>query len=128
MSYRCPHLEIVVRSGFLRIKNHCLDRFYAANPDLCPEKEIVRYKNPQSRRLVIDGIDKERFVNLLDANAFLADLENLLLILCEIRGRFSLKNLLSPKDRSAWRKRLSEEVKPQKQIGDRTLEYQRSLC
>ncbi len=101
----------------------CLDRFYGAYPDLRPEKEIVRYKIPATRRIVVDGVDKETLVNWLDSNASLTDLENLFYLLCEIRGRFSLKNLLSVKELHGWRKKLEEEFNSDKHVGKRPLHW-----
>jgi hypothetical protein len=98
----------------------CLDRLYRAYPDLRPEKEIIRYKPPISRRLVVNGADKELLVEWLDANAVLDDLENLMFMLCEVRSRFSLRNPLAMKDKQGWRKRLMEESNPDKQFGNRS--------
>jgi len=98
----------------------CLDRFYVAHPDLRPEKEVIRYKPPAARRLVVDGAHKEQFIQWLDANATLEDLENLMFMLCEVRSRFSLRNLPSMKDKQNWRKRLMEESNPEKHFGNRS--------
>ncbi|MCL4797714.1 MAG: hypothetical protein KJZ84_24330 [Bryobacteraceae bacterium] len=98
----------------------CLDRFYLAHPHLRPEKEIVRYKPPVSRRLVVDGADKEQFMQWLEANATLDDLENLLFPLCEVRSRFSLRNLPAMREKHTWRKRLTDEVVPHKHFGNRS--------
>ena len=97
----------------------CLDRFYAAHPDLRPEKEVIRYKPPASRRLVIDGVHKEALINWLEENATLADLENLVFVLCDIRSRFSLQTLPVMDDRTSWRKKLAEEFNPGKHVGKR---------
>jgi hypothetical protein len=91
-----------------------------ANPDLRPEREVIRYKPPVSRRLVVDGADKEQLIQWLDANAALDDLENLLFMLCEVRGRFSLRNLPAMKEKQTWRKRLAEESDPKKHFGNRS--------
>jgi hypothetical protein len=97
----------------------CLDRFYEAHPDLRPEKEVIRYKLPKARRLVVDGVDKDALVEWLESNASLNDLENLFFVLCDIRGRFSLKNELSGKEVLAWKRRLEEESNQDKLIGNR---------
>jgi hypothetical protein len=100
----------------------CLDRFYSAHPELRPEKEVIRYKPPVSRRLVVDGADKDVLMQWLDANAALDDLENLMLMLCEVRSRFSLRNLPAMKDKQSWqswRRRLIEESNQLKHFGNR---------
>jgi hypothetical protein len=97
----------------------CLDRFYEAKADLRPEEEIIRYKSPASRRLVVNGEDKETLLDWLEANASLPDLENLFFLLCEIRSRFSLRNPFSQSEIAAWKKRLLEESNPSKQLGSR---------
>jgi len=97
----------------------CLDRFYEAKTDLRPEEEIIRYKPPASRRLVINGEDKETLLDWLEANASLSDLENLFFVLCEIRSRFSLRNPFSQDHLAKWKKQLLEESIPSKQVGSR---------
>jgi len=115
-----PEVEI---EDFISIG--CLDRFYAAHPQLRPEKEIIRYKTPASRRLVVDGVDKEALILWLEENASLDDLENLMFVLCEVRSRFSLRNLPAMKDRQTWRKRLMSECSPEKHFGNRTGQWGR---
>lgn len=97
----------------------CLDRFYEANPDLRPEKEIIRYKDPAARRLVVNGVDKETLTAWLEANASLSDLENMVFLLAEIRARFSLKNFYSRSEIEARRKHLHMENNTSKQFGHR---------
>lgn len=101
------------------ISVYCLDRFYEAHLDLRPEKEIIRYKPPKSRRLVVDGVDKEALMEWLEVNASLNDLENLFYVICEIRGRFSLKNQFSTNEMLAWKRRLEEESDQKKHLGNR---------
>jgi hypothetical protein len=97
----------------------CLDRFYAEHSDLRPEVEIIRYKTPMSRRLVINGADKDLLVEWLEQNADLKELENVMFMLCEARSRFSLRNLPAMKDKQAWKKRLVEEIDAHKCLGKR---------
>ena len=97
----------------------CLDHFYTDFPSLRPEKEIIRYKVPATRRIVVDGVDKEALINWLESNASFDDLENLVYILCDVRSRFSLKNHLSTNELRAWKRRLEEDVSPAKHIGRR---------
>ena len=97
----------------------CLDRFYQTYADLRPEKEIIRYKAPPARRIVVDGAHKDVLISWLESNASIADLENLLFVLCGIRRRFSLKGLLSANEMRAWRKRLEEEFDTAKHFGSR---------
>jgi hypothetical protein len=104
----------------------CLDRFYEANPDLNPEKEILRYKEPKARRLVVNGIDKERLIVWLEAYAELSDLENILFLLCDIRRRFSLKNLWSKEEMDQWHKHLVNESNSPKQNGQRIIRFRQS--
>jgi len=98
----------------------CLDRFYAENPDLRPEMEMIRYKPPISRRLVINGADKELLIEWLERNAELKDLEHVMFMLCEARSRFSLRNLPAMNDRQAWKRRLTEEIDSYKSLGNRS--------
>ena len=98
----------------------CLDRFYAENSNLRPEKEVIRYKPPMSRRLVINGADKELLIEWLERNAELKDLENVMFMLCEARSRFSLRNLPSLEDKQIWKKRLAEEIDSYKCLGKRS--------
>jgi hypothetical protein len=98
----------------------CLDRFYAENSSLRPEREIIRYKPPMSRRLVINGTDKELLIEWLELHAELKDLENVLFMLCEARSRFSLRNLPAMKDKHTWKKRLAEEIDSYKCLGMRS--------
>jgi hypothetical protein len=97
----------------------CLDRFYDASPSLLPEKEIIKYKPPMSRRIVVDGADKELFVEWLESNATLADLENLFLVLCDIRARFSLKNPFPASEMQVRKKKLEGEFDQAKHFGSR---------
>jgi hypothetical protein len=97
----------------------CLDRFYEAQVDLRPEMEIIRYKPPPVRRLVVDGAHKDLLVKWLDQFATLDDLENLYFILCDIRSRFSLKNSLSSGEMRAWREKLEREQSASKHLGAR---------
>jgi hypothetical protein len=101
----------------------CLDRFYADHPDLRPEREIIRYKPPMSRRLVINGADKDALIAWLERNARLEELENVMFMLCEARSRFSLKNLPAMKDKQGWKKRLTEEVRSDKCLGRRSAHW-----
>ncbi len=95
----------------------CLDRFYEAHSDLRPEKEVLRYKAPSSRRLVVDGAHKEKLIDWLESNASLDDVENLFFIFCEVRERFSLRNPLSTTEMRVWKKRLQDEFNPDKHLG-----------
>jgi hypothetical protein len=97
----------------------CLDRFYNSHVALRPEKEVIRYKSPMARRIVVEGIHKEMLIDWLESNASLADLENVFFVLCEIRARFSLKNPLSTSSMQARRKQLEEEFDQAKQVGNR---------
>ena len=101
----------------------CLDRFYSENPSLRPEKEIIRYKEPMSRRLVINGADKELLIQWLELNAEMKDLENVLFMLCEARSRFSLRNLPAMKDKQTWKKRLAEQIDSYKCLGLRSAHW-----
>jgi hypothetical protein len=100
----------------------CLDRFYVAHPDLRPEKEVIKYKHPVARRLVVDGAHKELLLQWLEANAVLEDLENLMFVLCEVRSRFSLRNLPA-KERQSWKKRLMEEFSLERHFGNRSVHW-----
>jgi hypothetical protein len=115
----CSGMDEDVESEDL-INVGCLDRFYAEHPALRPEREIIRYKPPMSRRLVINGADKEALIEWLESNARLEDLENVLFVLCDARSRFSLKNLPDMKDKQGWKKKLTEEVRPDKCLGRRS--------
>ena len=106
-----PEVEI---EDFLSLG--CLDRFYLAHPDLRPEKEVIKYKPPASRRLVVDGAHKEELVSWLERNAAVEELENVILILCEVRSRFSLK---SPPAMKEKRRQLIDETRPAKHFGTR---------
>jgi hypothetical protein len=97
----------------------CLDRFYEAHLDLRPEREIIRYKSPPARRLVIDGGHKDSLVRWLDQFASLEDVENLFFILCDIRSRFSLKNSLSSGEMRDWKQKLEDEFSVRKHLGAR---------
>ena len=97
----------------------CLDRFYTAHPDLRPEKEIIKYRPPASRKLMIDGAHKETLINWLETSASLADLEHLAFVLCDIRSRFSLRNLPLMNNKPSWKKRLQEESSPSEYFGNR---------
>lgn len=97
----------------------CLDRFYESNPALRPEKEVIKYKPPVSRQLVVNGPDKEAFIVWLESNASLGDLENALFVLCEIRARFSLRIHVDANELNAWKRKLLDELNPDKQFGRR---------
>jgi len=97
----------------------CLDRFYESHEDLRPEIEVIKYKSPPSRRLVVEGLHKEQLLNWLESNASLEELENLIFVLCDIRSRFSLRNLDEMVDRAKWKKQLIEESLPKKHFGKR---------
>jgi hypothetical protein len=73
-----------------------------------------------SRRLVINGTDKELLIEWLELHAELKDLENVLFMLCEARSRFSLRNLPAMKDKHTWKKRLAEEIDSYKCLGMRS--------
>jgi hypothetical protein len=98
----------------------CLDRFYAENPDLRPEMEMIRYKPPISRRLVINGADKELLIEWLERNAELKDLEHVMFMLCEARSRVYQRKIPSNKDKQAWKRRLTEEIDSYKSLGNRS--------
>lgn len=97
----------------------CLDRFYQQHPDYLPEKELIKYKLPVGRRLVVEGKHKEVLINWLEANAEFADVENMFYLLCEIRQRFSLRNPLSPREMSDWKRRLQVDLDVTKHVGNR---------
>lgn len=97
----------------------CLDRFYLANSNLRPELEVIRYKQPPARRIVVEGVDKETLVEWLEMNATLADLENVVFVLCDIRSRFSLRNLYSVGDLRTHRHSLENETSDTKHFGNR---------
>ncbi len=97
----------------------CLDQFYEEHAELRPEKEIIRYKDPAGRRLIVSGVDKDALVTWLESHASLRDVESLFLVMSEIRERFSLRNVLSAKELRAWRKRLVDEVDSHKHVGNR---------
>lgn len=97
----------------------CLDRFYQQHPDYRPEKELIKYKLPIGRRLVVEGIHKEVLIHWLEANAEFADVENMFYLLCEMRQRFSLRNPLSPKEMSDWKRRLQVDLDTTKHVGNR---------
>ena len=97
----------------------CLDRFYATYQEFRPEREVIRYKQPASRRLVIDGAHKEQLTEWLETNAGPEDIESLMFVLCDVRNRFSLRNLPAMKDRQIWRRRLIEESNRDKHFGNR---------
>jgi hypothetical protein len=78
----------------------------------------IKYKAPAARRLVINGADKEALLNWLEENSSFADLENVGLLLCEIRNHFSLRNPLA-EDLHSWRKKLAEEWLSDKHFGNR---------
>ena len=65
----------------------CLDRFYTVHTALRPEKEIIRYKPPATRRIVVEGEHKEQLIVWLESNASLAELDNLFFVLCECRSQ-----------------------------------------
>ncbi|WP_433968302.1 hypothetical protein [Tunturiibacter gelidiferens] len=97
----------------------CLDRFYEHHSAYRPEKEIIRYKAPTGRRVVVEGSHKEALMQWLEANAEFADVENMFFLLCEIRDRFSLRNPLSPAEMIAWKRRLQVDLEPLKHLGSR---------
>jgi len=101
----------------------CLDRFYAEYSTLRPEREVIRYKPPMSRRLVINGADKELLIDWLEKNAELRELENIMFMLCEARSRFSLRNLPEMKNKQGWKKRLVEESDGYKRLGKRPAQW-----
>jgi hypothetical protein len=74
---------------------------------------------PVSRRLVVEGTDKEQLIQWLDANAGLEDVENLMYILCEVRSRFSLQNPSIMINKQNWRRKLIEESNQIKHFGNR---------
>ena len=97
----------------------CLDSFYEAQSELRPEVEIIRYKTPATRRVVVNGEDKETLVTWLEANASLSDLENLFFVLSDIRSRFSLRNFLPLSEMRSWRKKLEDQTDVSKHFGAR---------
>jgi hypothetical protein len=97
----------------------CLDRFYEQHQNYLPEKEIIKYKVPPARRLVVEGPHKDALVEWLEANALFSDVENMFFLFCQIRDRFSLRNPLSQNEMIGWRKRLKVELDPAKHLGNR---------
>ena len=97
----------------------CLDRFYECHEHLRPEIEIIKYKHPISRRIVVDGVHKEELTGWLENNAALEELENLIFVLCDIRNQFSLRNFSLMNDRAKWKKQLVEELRTDKHFGKR---------
>jgi hypothetical protein len=97
----------------------CLDRFYEEHTQLRPEKEMIRYKSPEGRRLIVDGADKGTLLTWLESSASLPDLENLLWILCDIRSKFSLKQLYSLKELQERKRQLETETNAKKHLGNR---------
>lgn len=98
---------------------HCLDRFYEAHPELRPEEEVIRFKEPRVRRLVVDGRDKEILAKWLEEEATFDELENVAYVLCEIRVGFGLRALVPPREMQRWKQRLKNEIRPEKQLGRR---------
>lgn len=80
----------------------CLDRFFIKNPNLTPEYEGLYYKTPSFRRLVIQGRDKDRFIDWLKGNAEFEDLERVCFLLCEIRQHFGLAAPKGGSEMKAW--------------------------
>ena len=68
----------------------CLDRFYESETDLLPEAEYLVYGNAERRRLVVRGIDKERFVTWMKSNASSDDVQNIIRLLKYIRSLHGL--------------------------------------
>ena len=101
------------------ISVECLDRFYEDHPELRPEEEIIRFKEPLSRRIVVNGKDKETLVRWLDSEATFDDLENVAYVLCDIRGRFGLRMLVPSREMQKWKEKLRSEVCVEKQLGRR---------
>jgi hypothetical protein len=92
---------------------------HAQNVAYRPEKEIIRYKTPIGRRLVVEGIHKEALIQWLEVNASFEELENIFFMLCEIRNRFSLRIPLSHLEMGTWKKRLQDNFEPGKHLGER---------
>ena len=59
----------------------------------------------------------------LETNATLGDLENLMFVLCEVRSRFSLRNISAMKDKQSWRRRLLEDSDLDKHFGNRLVHW-----
>jgi hypothetical protein len=97
----------------------CLDRFYLQNAEFRPEKELIKYKVPMGRRLVVEGVHKDVLLTWLETNASFEELENVFFVLCEIRNRFALRIPLSQADMAAWKKRLQDNFESEKHFGDR---------
>jgi hypothetical protein len=118
-----PRLSCSRHDGDVEIEDYialgCLDEFYETNQSLRPEKEILRYKSPTSRRIVVDGVDKEALVEWLEKNASPDDLENLFVLLCDIRARFSLRNPVASEELQGLHKKLQNEFVPRKHMGQR---------
>jgi hypothetical protein len=70
----------------------CLDRFYEGESSLMPEAEFLVYGSPERRRLVVRGVDKERFIQWMERNATLDDVQNLVRLIRHIRWMFGLAN------------------------------------
>jgi hypothetical protein len=118
-----PRLSCSRHDGDIEIEDYialgCLDEFYETNQSLRPEKEILRYKSPLSRRIVVDGVDKEALVEWLEKNASPDDLENLFVLLCDIRTRFSLRNPVDSEELQQLHKKLQNEFVDRKHMGRR---------
>jgi hypothetical protein len=118
----CSRVEMEVEiEDFVSLS--CLDRFYKEHSFLRPEREVLRYKSPPGRRLIVDGADKGDLVAWLESNATSADLENLLWVLCDIRGKFSLKHSYSMKELQTRRREIETEKNAYKQLGDRPIHW-----
>jgi hypothetical protein len=68
----------------------CLDRFYESQSNLVPEAEFLVYGTTERRRLVVRGADKERFVQWMEANATVEDVQNIVRLLKHLRWTFGL--------------------------------------
>jgi hypothetical protein len=97
----------------------CLDRFYSQNATFRPEKELIKYKEPIGRRLVVEGVHKEALIEWLEANASFEELENIFFMLCEIRSRFALRIPLSHTEMGTWKRRLQDNFDIGKHFGNR---------
>jgi hypothetical protein len=118
-----PRLSCSRHDGDVEIEDFialgCLDDFYNGHASLRPEKETLRYKPPPSRRLVVDGKDKETLVQWLEEHGTLEDLENVYVLACDIRARFSLRNPVTSEQLQALHKKIQSESVSRKHIGTR---------
>ena len=67
----------------------------------------------------MEGVHKEAFIEWLEANAILDELENPFYMLCDIRTRFALRIPLSQTDLEILKKRLEDNVDMHKHIVSR---------